>query len=51
MPITLAAVVRQPGLGLAVLAAADALDREISWVHTSELIDPTPYLAGGELLL
>jgi purine catabolism regulator len=51
MPITLATVVQQPALGLSVLAAADALDREISWVHTSELVDPTPYLAGGELLL
>jgi purine catabolism regulator len=51
MPVTLTGLVRQPALGLAVLAASHALDREISWVHTSELVDPTPYLTGGELLL
>jgi len=51
VPITLASVVQQPALGLTVLAAPDALDRAISWVHTSELVDPTPYLEGGELLL
>ncbi len=51
MPVTLAALVHQPALGLAVLASSHALDREISWVHTSELVDPTPYLTGGELLL
>jgi purine catabolism regulator len=54
MPVTLAALVGQPALGLTVLAeppVPDALDREISWVHTSELVDPTPYLSGGELLL
>jgi len=51
MPVTLAALVRRPALGLTVLTAPDALDREVSWVHTSELLDPTPYLEGGELLL
>jgi PucR family transcriptional regulator, purine catabolism regulatory protein len=51
MPVTLTSLVHQPALGLAVLAASRALDREISWVHTSESVDPTPYLTGGELLL
>ena len=51
MPVSLAALLRQPSLGLDVLAAPEALDREVSWVHTSELVDPTPYLEGGELLL
>jgi purine catabolism regulator len=51
MPVTLTALVRQPALGLTVLAASEALDREVSWVHNSELVDPTPYLEGGELLL
>ena len=35
-------------------ADGDALDRArrpITWVHTSELADPTPFLAGGEVLL
>jgi purine catabolism regulator len=27
------------------------VDRPISWVHVSELPDPTPFLEGGELLL
>jgi PucR family transcriptional regulator, purine catabolism regulatory protein len=51
MPVTLTALVSQPALGLAVLATFHALEREISWVHTSELVDPTPYLTGGELVL
>jgi PucR family transcriptional regulator, purine catabolism regulatory protein len=49
--ITLAALVRQPALGLTVLAAPEAIDREVSWVHTSELVDPSPYLESGALLL
>ena len=51
MPMTLAALLKQPTLGLTALTGADALRREISWVHASELADPTPYLDGGELLL
>ena len=51
MPMTLAALLQQPALGLTALTGADALRREISWVHASELVDPTPYLDGGELLL
>ncbi|RBY83903.1 PucR family transcriptional regulator [Geodermatophilus sp. TF02-6] len=27
------------------------VDRPVSWVHVSELTDPTPFLEGGELLL
>lgn len=37
--------------GLRVLAAQAALDREVRWVHVSELADPTPYLRGAELVL
>src|SRR5215207_9104296 len=51
MPVTLANLIRHSSLGLTVVAGAPALDREVSWVHTSELLDPTPYLQGGELLL
>jgi purine catabolism regulator len=51
MPLSLASLVRHPALGLTVLAGADALDRDIAWVHTSELVDPTPYLEPGALLL
>ena len=39
-------------LGLEIAAGADAAgEREIRWVHISELSDPTPWLSGGELLL
>src|SRR3954462_3527440 len=39
-------------LGLKVAAGGDsAAEREIRWVHITELLDPTPWLSGGELLL
>jgi purine catabolism regulator len=31
--------------------AGQAAEREVRWVHISELRDPTPWLSGGELLL
>jgi purine catabolism regulator len=40
-----------PELGLRVLAGAAGLDREVSWAHVSEMVDPTEFLRGGELLL
>ncbi len=40
-----------PGLDLRVAAGADGLSREVSWLHVSELDDPTPWLEGGEFLL
>ncbi|WP_165922178.1 PucR family transcriptional regulator [Pseudonocardia endophytica] len=47
---TLADIVAIPELGLRTLAAT-ASGRQLRWVATSELADPTPYLEGGELLL
>ena len=39
-------------LGLKVAAGGDgAAEHEIRWVHITELLDPTPWLQGGELLL
>jgi PucR family transcriptional regulator, purine catabolism regulatory protein len=38
-------------VGLEILAGRNAADAPIRWVHISELIDPTPWLSGGELLL
>src|SRR4051812_31759189 len=39
-------------LGFKVAAGGDgATEREIRWVHITELLDPTPWLSGGELLL
>jgi PucR family transcriptional regulator, purine catabolism regulatory protein len=51
MPVSLSTLVRQPSLGLSVLAGGTDLDRRITWVHASELVDPTPYLERGALLL
>ena len=34
-----------------VLAGEAGLGRPVRWVHISELVDPTPFLSGGELLL
>ncbi|KID29925.1 purine catabolism regulator-like protein [Prauserella sp. Am3] len=42
---------RDAQLGLTLRAGHAGADRPISWVHSSELGDPTPFLSGGELLL
>jgi len=39
------------GCDLKLVAGSEHADREIRWVHISELEDPTPWLSGGELLL
>ena len=51
MPLTIRDLVSTPELGLRLLAHGPAVDRAITWVHVSELRDPTPFLSGGELLL
>src|ERR1043166_2679302 len=38
-------------LELESLAGEDSLDAPVRWVHISELLDPTPWLRGGEVLL
>src|SRR5262249_19076573 len=39
-------------LGLKIAAGGKVGgEREIRWVHITELLDPTPWLSGGELLL
>jgi PucR family transcriptional regulator, purine catabolism regulatory protein len=38
-------------MGLALAAGEDGADAPVRWVHISELLDPTPWLSGGELLL
>ncbi|MFW6720104.1 PucR family transcriptional regulator ligand-binding domain-containing protein [Streptomyces sp. MAR4 CNY-716] len=48
---TLASLVRHPTLKLSVLTGADDLAVAVRWAQTSELIDPVPYLEGGELIL
>ena len=51
MPLTLRDLVADTALGLRTHAGGDLLDRNVTWVHVSELDDPTPFLEGGELLL
>ncbi|GAB2494072.1 PucR family transcriptional regulator [Nocardiopsis aegyptia] len=51
MPPTLGALLRTPNLRLSLLTGHEHLDRRVEWVAVSELTDPTPYLAGGELVL
>jgi purine catabolism regulator len=38
-------------LDVRVCAGEESLDAPVRWVHISELLDPTPWLSGGELLL
>ncbi len=38
-------------LDVRVLAGERGLDLPVRWVHITELLDPTPWLSGGELLL
>jgi purine catabolism regulator len=38
-------------LGLQLASGQDAAGRHVRWVHSTELLDPTPWLRGGELLL
>lgn len=40
-----------PGLGLRLVAAPGEVDRLVRWAHPTELLDPRPYLRGGELVL
>jgi purine catabolism regulator len=37
--------------GLEILAGADHVNRQVSWVHTGEIADIAQYLSGGEALL
>ena len=38
-------------LGLTLATGQQGASRSVRWVHATELIDPTPWLRGGELLL
>jgi purine catabolism regulator len=47
--LTLVDLVRE--LDLRLVAGARGAEGPVRWVHISELLDPTPWLSGGELLL
>jgi PucR family transcriptional regulator, purine catabolism regulatory protein len=49
--LTVLDIATMPGLGLDVVAGSDGLDNAVSWLHVSELEDPTEFLEGGEFLL
>src|SRR5262245_30917545 len=38
-------------MGLELVSGEDGADAPVRWVHSSELVGPTPWLSGGELLL
>ncbi|MCW2598681.1 MAG: hypothetical protein JWM02_510 [Frankiales bacterium] len=42
---------RDNGLGLRLLVESGETEPEVTWVATTELPDPRPWLAGGELVL
>src|SRR5690242_8727579 len=50
MPMTLRELLEDRRLGLRLLVGGD-LERQIRWVHTTELADPSRYLQGGEVML
>jgi len=49
----LSQILRASDLGLKVIAGARGIDTRgpVSWIHTSELPDPSKWLRGGEILL
>lgn len=53
MIATLRALVAEPRYHLRPVTAlgADVLDRPVVWAHSSDLLDPTPWLEAGQLLL
>ncbi len=49
--LTLARLIEQPELELTLLVPGEGTDRELLWLHNTELPDPSPYLRPGELVL
>ncbi|MGO4533346.1 PucR family transcriptional regulator ligand-binding domain-containing protein [Leifsonia sp. 2MCAF36] len=53
MPATLTQLLARPELGLRLLTPSSVgeLDAPLAWAHSSDLPDPTPFLAPGQVLL
>ncbi|WP_199506057.1 PucR family transcriptional regulator [Geodermatophilus sp. TF02-6] len=51
MSVTVSTLLGTASLELTLHTRTAPVDRPVSWVHVSELTDPTPFLEGGELLL
>jgi len=49
--VLLRALVESPELRLRVLTGEDGLDRPVGGVFTTDLLDPSRYLSGGEIVL
>jgi sugar diacid utilization regulator len=49
--LTLARLLQRPELELTLLVGGDGVDRDLLWLHNTELPDPSPYLRPGELVL
>lgn len=50
MPILLADLVEDERLGLQLILAHQ-MDQPLSWVHVTEILDPSQWLSGGEMIL
>ena len=52
MPATIAQLLGEPGLGLRLVSGTPAaLARQIEWATATEVLDPTPFLTGAQLVL
>lgn len=51
MPCTIRQLLNDSHLGLTLLTPGADISRHVRWAHTSELVDPSPWLEGGELLM
>lgn len=51
MSITVRELLQLPHLQASLIAGAEGLEREITWVHTSDLPNPWEWQGSGELLL
>lgn len=51
MGLTVDRLLADRRLGLTLAAGAAGTDRTIEWAHVIELVDPTPWMTGGELVM
>ncbi|TDD80089.1 PucR family transcriptional regulator [Actinomadura darangshiensis] len=49
--VTVRQLLEVPRFRLRLVAGAEGLDRPIRWAHSTELLDPGPYLRGHEIVL
>lgn len=49
--ITVEDLLRSPALQLRLIAGEAGVSRRVAWAHVSELEDPTPWLAGAEMIM